>query len=442
MSGIVRIRRASRAVVAAAVLGAAAVCGSVVVAAPAASAAEPSQTSLTVRAPASVGFAGGPVAFTEDITNSGSAEARYNLELKTVTGVGTPPDSIVIDYKDPADGAWRSVLLTMTRGDASVVYEGTVAGLTVPAGGTRKVDLRIGAPMGLPHDGASNGGFDSITLRSDLTTPPHLHDRVEAEATSTIKVTSIGSSLAHVPATAVAGGAPIEFDAVLDNPTPSDYTNLGDVLFVDKHATVQVRTADGSWRTLDKVPGTAPDDPYGVYLQGRDSSLRAGGHLVARVRVSYDATTPTGATGVNPCVFVNEGQPFRGTTMCSTGATVQVQPAATKTPEPTPTSSAPMPVPSSPAPSAPVSSAPTSSAPVSSAPAVPVVPASDGTPSAPVAAPSTTPAPQASAPQAPAADAQLASTGADHTAGLVGGGLVLTGLGAGALWLRRVLRRA
>lgn len=437
MSTIVRIRRTRRAVVAAAALGAAAVCGSVVVTAPAAFAAEPSHTSLTVQAPASVGFAGGPVAFTENITNSGSEETGYNLELKTTTGAGTPPNSIVIDYKDPADGAWKSVPLAMTRGNESVVYEGTVIGLTVPAGRTRKVDLRIGAPMGLAHDGASNGGFDSITLRSDLTTPPHLHDRVEAEATSTIKVTSIGSSLAHVPATAVAGGMPIEFDAVLDNPTPSDYTNLGNVLFVDKHATVQVRTADGGWRTLDKVPGDTPEEPVGVYLQGRDSSLRAGGHLVARVRVSYDATTPAGATEVNPCVFVNEGRPFWGTTLCSTGAKVQVQPAGTKTPEPTPSSSAPKPVPSSSAPSAPVPSAP-----ASSAPAVPVVPASDGTPSAPAAAPSTTPAPQAPAPQAPAADAQLASTGADHTTALLGGGLALTGLGAGALWLRRVLRRA
>ncbi|MEV7021390.1 LPXTG cell wall anchor domain-containing protein, partial [Kitasatospora sp. NPDC093558] len=76
-----------------------------------------------------------------------------------------------------------------------------------------------------------------------------------------------------------------------------------------------------------------------------------------------------------------------------------------------------------------------------------------GTPSAPAAAasPSTTPAPQAPAPQPALADAaqpaaptsaQLASTGADHTAGLVGGGLALTALGVGALWLRRVLGRA
>lgn len=252
MSAIVRVRRTRRAVVAAAALGAAAVCGSVVVTAPAASAAEPSHTSLTVQAPASVGAAGGPVAFTETITNAGPDATDYNLELKTVTGAATQANAIVIDYENPADGTWTSVPLTMHRGVDDVQYEGTVPGLSVPAGRTRKVDLRIGAPMGLPHNGSRDGGFPSIALHSAVVTPLHFHDRVEAEATSTIKVATIGSSLAHVPATAVAGGAPIEFDAVLDNPTPSDYTDLGKVLFVDEHATVQVRTADGAggpWRT-------------------------------------------------------------------------------------------------------------------------------------------------------------------------------------------------
>lgn len=50
-------------------------------AAPVAFAGEPSHTSLSVQAPASVGFAGGPVEFTEDITNSGQESTGYNLEL-------------------------------------------------------------------------------------------------------------------------------------------------------------------------------------------------------------------------------------------------------------------------------------------------------------------------------------------------------------------------
>lgn len=189
-----------------------------------------------------------------------------------------------------------------------------------------------------------------------------------------------------------------------------------------------------------------PEEPVGVYLQGRDSGLRAGGHLVTRVRVSYDATTPVGVTEVSPCLFVNEARPFWGTTWCSTVAKVQVQPAATKTPVPTSTasataSSAPKPAPTSSAPKP----TPASSAPAS--PAAPVMPASDGTPGAPSAASPVTPASPvvAQAPataQAPVADTQLASTGADHTTALFGGGLALTGLGAGALWLRRVLRRA
>ncbi|MEV7940414.1 hypothetical protein AB0O82_30325 [Kitasatospora sp. NPDC088264] len=84
MSAIVhvrRTRRTRRAIVVAAALGVAAVCGSVVAAAPVAFAGEPSHTSLSVQAPASVGFAGGPVEFTEDITNSGQESTGYNLEL-------------------------------------------------------------------------------------------------------------------------------------------------------------------------------------------------------------------------------------------------------------------------------------------------------------------------------------------------------------------------
>ncbi|MFD4537049.1 hypothetical protein ACFWNL_28030 [Kitasatospora sp. NPDC058397] len=406
-------------------------------AAPVAFAGEPSHTSLSVQAPASVGFAGGPVEFTEDITNSGQESTGYHLDLRTVTDVGTPPDAIVIDFRDPADGTWKSVPLGMTYTSGSVVYDGTVPGLTVPAGRTLRVDLRIGAPMGLPHDGATNGGFRSIALHSAVVVDPH--EAAQAEVTSTIKVTSITSSLDHVPATAVAGGAPVEFDAILDNPTPSDYTNLGNVLFVDRYATVQVRTADGAWRTLDKVAGIAPDDPYGVYLQGRDSGLRSGGKAVARVRVSYDAKTPAGTTTLGPCVFVNEGLPFWGTTKCAARSTIQVLPAATKTSGPSP----------SPSSASSASSAP--SAPVSSAPAGAAVPVSASSPSAPAPADPSTTSTAPSAPQARVADAaqpsapssvQLASTGADHTAGLAFGGLALTAVGAGALWLRRVLRRA
>ncbi|WP_331745223.1 hypothetical protein [Kitasatospora sp. NBC_01300] len=436
MSTVVHVRRTRRAIAVAAALGVAAVCGSVVAAAPVAFAGEPSHTALSVQAPTSVGFAGGPVEFTEDITNSGQESTGYHLELQTVTAVGTPPDAIVIDYRDPADGTWKSVPLVMTGTSGGVVYDGTVSGLTVPAGRTLRVDLRIGAPMGLPHDGATNGGFQSIALHPAVVADPH--EPAQAEVTSTIKVTSITSSLDHVPATVVAGGTPVEFDATLDNPTPSDYTNLGNVLFVDRHATVQVRTADGAWRTLDKVAGIAPDDPFGVYLQGRDSSLRSGAKAVARVRVSYDAKTPAGTTTLGPCVFVNEGQPFRGTTKCGTHSTIQVLPAATKAPEPSPSSSAP---------SAPVSSAP--SAPAGAA--VPVSASSPSAPSTPAPADPSTTSTAPSTPQARAAEAaqpaapssvQLASTGADHSAGLAFGGLALTAAGACALWLRRVLRRA
>ncbi|MEV7603707.1 hypothetical protein AB0O91_40685 [Kitasatospora sp. NPDC089797] len=326
---VTRIHRARRTAVAAAV-GAAALCGAVALPAPAAFADAP-QATLSVGAPAAIGFAGRPVEFTETITNPGARAATYGLAFDTTSDVGTPQHAITIDYKDPADGAWKSVPLEYHRGQADVSYRGSLpgsAGVTVPAGGSVVLALRIGAPMGLPHDGASNGGFRSLALHSVVVASDGSGAGL-AQDTSTIRTESVTTALSGVPATAVAGGDPIEFDAVLDDPTPSDYTNLGNVLFTDPHATVRVRDADGSWRVLDKVSDGIPDDPFGVYLQGRNSGIRAGETVVTRVRVSYDAGTPTGATRLSPCVFVNEGdEPFLGTTLCGDSAAVRILPPA------------------------------------------------------------------------------------------------------------------
>ncbi|MFI8458063.1 hypothetical protein [Kitasatospora sp. NPDC085464] len=337
MSSTTRVRRSRRAVTVAAALGVLALGGSLALPAQAAFADGVHQGTLTVQTPQEVGFAGQPVAFTETVTNTGTETTAFSLVLQTTTEAGTPEHAITIDYKDPANGKWTSVPLEFYRGDDEATYHGLINGITVAAGKTVKLDMRIGAPMGLPHDGASNGGFRSITLSSRLTVPGTWENL--GELVRTISVEPIVGSLAHVPATAVAGGAPIEFDAVLSNPTPSAYINLGNVLFTDSHATVQVRKADGTWTTLKKY-ATDTDDTAGVYLQGRNSSIGAGKTTVSRVRVSYDGTTPLGATRINPCVFVNEGSaPFWGTTNCSQGSTVNVvAPAATPAPTTPPTS--------------------------------------------------------------------------------------------------------
>ncbi|MFE5587960.1 hypothetical protein [Kitasatospora sp. NPDC056531] len=325
---IARIRRpARRTAVAAAAVGAAVLCGALALPAPAAFADGVPQATLSVEAPDSIGFAGRPVEFTETITNTGTQTTTYGLELDTTSDLGTPEHAITIDYKDPADGTWKAFPLEFHWGDNNVTYSGLLPdGVTVPAGGEVAVALRIGAPMGLPHDGASNGGFQSVKLHSGVVALDGSWAGL-AQETRTIKAEPLATSLSEVPDAAVAGGDPIEFDAVLDDSTPSDYVNLGNVLFTDPHATVQVRDADGSWRVLEKVSDGIPGDPVGVYLQGHDSGIRAGETTVTRVRVSYDAATPTGATQLSPCVFVNEGAtPFRGTTSCGAQSTVQILP--------------------------------------------------------------------------------------------------------------------
>ncbi|MET9613057.1 LPXTG cell wall anchor domain-containing protein [Kitasatospora indigofera] len=417
MSVTTRTHRPDRTITRAATLGVVLAGGTLLLPAPAAFAEVAPQAKLTVQAPASVGFAGQPVEFTETISNPTTETAGYHLRLETTSGPGTPSDAIVIDYKDPADGAWKSVPLEFST-DEEAHYGGELpSDIVVPAGGSTMLKLRIGAPMGRPHHGASNGGFQSVDLRSAVSALDGSHVTLD-QSTKTIGVDSITTSLAHVPATAVAGGAPIEFDAVLANPTPSDYINVGNVLFTDPHATVQVRKADGSWSKLAQVLPSEPGARPGVYLEGRDSAIRAGNTTTTRVRVSFDATTPAGAIELSPCVFVNEveGTPFLGTTMCVRGATVKVTAAAaTQSPAPT-LSPAPTPAPSTAAPTTPAPSA-----------SVPAATASATRP------PSGAPA---------ATDGQLAETGAGRAPALLAVGASLLTAGGGALWLARRRRSA
>ncbi|MFI8080205.1 hypothetical protein ACIF6L_05325 [Kitasatospora sp. NPDC086009] len=434
MSSTARVSRSRRTAAVAATLAVVALGGSLALPTQA-FADEVKGAKLSVQAPASVGFAGQPVAFTETITNTGEKTTDFLLELGTTSDLGTPSDAITIDYRNPTTGSWESVPLSFQSGPGSASYEGSVPGITVAAGRTVTVDLRIGAPMGLPHHGATNGGFDSIGLRSVVTAPGGWVTL--AEQTRTIGVDSIRTSLASVPDTAVAGGAPIEFDAVLTNATASGYVNLGNVLFSDPHATVQIRKADGTWDTLAKVTGGVGDELSGVYLQGRNSGIAAGRTETTRVRVAYDVNTPLGATRLSPCLFVNEGDaPFEGTTMCETGSTVTVL-----APAPTPTAA---PTTAKPAAAKPATRKPT--APAAVKPAAEVKPAAAPAAPAPAAAPAVAaPAPQAAAPAAAAPAAQttgeLAATGSGSGTAPAIAAAVLATLGAGAVLLGRRLRR-
>ncbi|MFE7193760.1 hypothetical protein [Kitasatospora sp. NPDC057541] len=326
-----RARRTAVRAAAATVLATALAGGTVLLSAPTASAADSVRSAkLKVNAPAAIGGAGQPVEFTEVITNTGSKAEQFGLALSTTSDLGTPPHAIAMEYRDRKTGKWKSIELDSGVHDGKVSYSAYLpVDAKIPAHGSVTVQLRIGAPMGEPHNGASNGWVQQLDLRSAVVAPGSWVGL--AQVTKRIKVQNISPSLGRVPATAVAGGAPIEFDAVLKNPTPSNYINVANTLGVDSHATVQVRQPNGTWTTLKKVYNSA-DEGAGVYLQGRDSSIRANSTTTVRVRVSYDAGTPLGPTDIGRCVYVNERPtlPFRGTTTCVQGATVQIVAPGTK----------------------------------------------------------------------------------------------------------------
>ncbi|MED7950477.1 hypothetical protein [Streptomyces sp. BE303] len=445
MSSTIPVRRSRRTLAVAAAV--AALAGSLMLPAQAAFADSPDYVKgakLSVQAPAVIGFGGQPVRFTESVTNTGERATNFKLNLLVTAAVGAPQHSLTIDYKDPASGAWKPVEMAYHHGENGTSYDGTVSGITVAVGKTVKVDLRIGAPVDRPNDGGSNAGFQSLKLRSAVGWGQS--GVLLAENFSTIKVATPTSSLAHVPATAVAGGAPIEFDAVLSNSTPSSYVGLGSALFVGDHATVQVRRADGTWTTPTKVSGGLPGDPPGVYLQGRDATVGAGKTTVTKVRVSYDRSTPPGVATLNPCLFVNAGSPFRGTARCGKAATVKVvapgtgtsgagtsTPAPTKSPTKAPAKSA-TPAPTKAAPAKPATPAPGKEAPGKDVSVKSPAPTASASPTAAAAAPGT------AAPTAPV-DGELAATGSGSTLVPAAAATALAALGAGALLLARRLRR-
>ncbi|MFE4517491.1 hypothetical protein ACFRMQ_25220 [Kitasatospora sp. NPDC056783] len=416
----------ARRLVPAIALTAALVAGGAVTAAPAFAAAGP--LSLTVNAPAVVGFAGGPVEFTEHIGNAGDRDTSATLEFEIASDLGTPPNALSLEHFDAARGTWQRVDMPQRGEGGRAVHTGILAELPVPAGRGTDVRLRLGVPMGTPHNGDTNGGTGpKLTFRTGVfgqdsagTEPPTVIRE--------IKVEGITNEVSGVPATAIRGGAPIEFDEVLKNPTPSAYTNLGNVLFADRNAKVEVRGADGAWSAVPAVT-TEGEPNAGFYLDGRNSSAAPNSSQTRRVRVSYPAGVPVGNTSLNPCVFVNEGDmPFRGTTMCSQGATVRIdapQPKPSSTPEPTHTIDATATATATTAPTAPSGGSDQGGG-------GPVVqPAGDVTtaPAAPVA--TTAPAGGSQAADARPVDGHLATTGSDSDrTGLIAGlGALLIGAG-------------
>ncbi|MFG1806215.1 LPXTG cell wall anchor domain-containing protein [Streptomyces sp. NPDC049040] len=310
-------RRALRASATATVCAALALSGAALALAPSATAAPgdsgAQKATLSVKAPAEIGFAAGPVEFTETIGNPGTTDVSETLKLVADAGQGVMSDSLAIDYR-AADGSWKPVALTYAGG-AFTGQPGEA--FTVPHGSSTTVRLRIGLPMGTPHKGDTNGGTDHVDLTSAVGAAGA--SQPDAKDTHKIKVTSVTSAFVGLPGYAAPGGAPIEFGAKLTNPSPSRYTNLSYVLYADKYTSVQVLKG-GKWTSLPAKPN--PEGGYfaqGFYLVGPNSTVAPDSSATTRVRIAWRADAPVARAQLSGCVIVNErpGTPaFEGTTMC------------------------------------------------------------------------------------------------------------------------------
>ncbi|MGW2709148.1 hypothetical protein ACWC4J_09165 [Streptomyces sp. NPDC001356] len=389
--------------------------------APAASADESQPPALAVdtAAPAEVGLAGLPVDFTTKVSNTGTTDtSSARLTYRIDGGAGLPSNAVGLQYR-LGGTEWKTVPLTYADGTFSGEMPET---FPLAAGESRTVQLRIGVPMGTPHNGDGNGG----TQRLKLTTLVSYGASGAATGTDddTVAVDGLGTGLSGVPATVTAGGPAAGFEATVTNPTASEYENVTDTLITSRYASVQV-LRDGTWETLAPVTSDAEADVYGFDVIGKDASLAAHSSTVAEVRVTYREDTPAGKTTVRSCAYVNQGAvPFRGTTFCGDEATLTVlaagstggTPSPTPTPTPTPTASATRTPSATPAPSA--------------------------SSSASAEAPSGT---SATASGTSGATTQLAATGSSATPviAMAAGAFVLAGAGTlGAVALRRRRTRA
>ncbi|MER7750578.1 hypothetical protein [Kitasatospora sp. NPDC097643] len=250
---------------------------------------------LTVQEPASIGYAGEPVEFTETVTNPGTTEAPFTLKLTASNGMAGSPGRITVDYRDD-NGTWKPLALTFKPADGTFGFTGRITGLTVAAGATRTVQLRLATPTDV-------GGAltQPIKLRSTVVDPAE--SAVYADTTKDVAVKSLAVEVKNAPTTAVAGGAPVEFDVTVSNPSASSYTNVTPALGADPNTTLQVQKADGTW---ESITGTAAPGSVVYHLNGNDTTLAAGATLTKHLRLAFTAGARTGKSYVNPWAVLNE----------------------------------------------------------------------------------------------------------------------------------------
>ncbi|MEU4112996.1 LPXTG cell wall anchor domain-containing protein [Kitasatospora sp. NPDC028055] len=304
-----RARRSRSAVVTAATLGVLLATGAVVSSpaayaadAPAAAtaSAEPTaqagQPSLTVNTPESFGNGGEPVEFSETVTNPGTADASYKLWFDASNPEATSGNQLTVDYRD-ADGAWKPVDLAFTNSGGHFTG-GIPTALTVAGGATKTVQLRLGLPI------SNNWGSHDLPIKLDSTVLDASGHTALAESTKTVTAKALTVQVGNAPTTAVAGGAPVEFDVTVTNPSAARYTDVAKVIEADQRSKLQVQNADGSWETVT----AAPDQSGRVrYHLTADKTLAPGASFTRHVRLSFAADAPTGTTYIHPWAMLGEG---------------------------------------------------------------------------------------------------------------------------------------
>ncbi|MFD0398750.1 hypothetical protein ACFVHI_11800 [Kitasatospora sp. NPDC127121] len=254
---------------------------------------------LTIQEPAPIGYGGEPVEFSETVTNPGTTEAPFTLKLNVSNVHARVHDAFAIEYRD-ADGTWKPVELTFKQSDKTFNFSGKVTGLTVPAGATRTFQLRLAAV-----GNNDTGGYSLPTKLYSAVVDPAAEDTVLAEATKDVAVKSLVVQLKNAPTTAVAGGAPVEFDVAVNNPSASRYGKLATILWADSHSVLEMQKADGAWETVPGTPGPQAGGPVRYLLSG--DALAAGATITKHVRLAYTAEAKVGQTSVDPSAVINEG---------------------------------------------------------------------------------------------------------------------------------------
>ena len=246
--------------------------------------------SLQVDAPATVGRGGGPVEFTETVTNSGTADASFKLRVKAATDASPFAYQVIkVEYRD-ADGTWKPVT-------------DTVPGLTVAAGATRTVQLRLTTGLHTYwSDRVSTVKLSSAVLDA-------AGSAVLAESTKDVSAEYVTLEVGNAPTTAVIGGAPVEFDVTIKNPSASRFTNVSKVLQADKSSTLQMQKADGSWQTLTGTSLPHADGDL-LYQLADDQNLAPGETFTRHLRLGFTGDAKVGTTYVHPRALLDQGSNY------------------------------------------------------------------------------------------------------------------------------------